>query len=295
MAQKALSLPMRLAKRARYWATPFLERMPDACFPTRSRRLHGYCFGMPKTGAAPVIAGMFHPQFRAAHEPEIRFFSYRVLAYRRGQYPLRDLERYLRKRDRRLQLEMESSYLNGEIVEVLVHLFPDAKFILTIQDCFSWLELFIYLQLMLKSPSRWSLTRDRVKLSHLTGYARLYSEEYFDHYDAAETPLRDLGLLPLDACFAYWQRHNERILRAVPEERLLVLRAEEIAHSGHVLEDFFALPANALSAPCRAPPLDMPTRPLESIPRSFIWNKARAHCDRVMQRFYPEIWRTGIT
>lgn len=295
MIGKVNGLVKKVIKRARYWITPFLERMPDSFFPSKSRRLHGYCFGMPKTGAAPVIARMFLPEFRAAHEPEVRFFSYRVLAYRNGKYSRRDLEAYLRKRDNRLQLEMESSYLNSEIVDVLVDLFPDAKFVLTMQDCFSWLEAFVNFQFKLKKPSRFSLSRDRVKLDHLNNYMQMQSGQYFNSYAEEEAPLQQLGFLSLDACFAFWKNQNERILRAVPAERLLVLRVDKIDDSRPLLETFFGIPGGSLSAPFRTPPVDEPTQVLESIPKEFIWKKAQEHCGTVMMQHFPEIWRENTS
>ena len=47
---------------------------------------------------------------------------------------------YICHRDERLGLEFDSSWVNYFIIGHLVYAFPDAKFILLVRDCYTWVE-----------------------------------------------------------------------------------------------------------------------------------------------------------
>ncbi len=46
----------------------------------------------------------------------------------------------LRGLDRRMWLELNSSWINYFLLEMLIDEYPQAKFIFTIRDCYSWLD-----------------------------------------------------------------------------------------------------------------------------------------------------------
>lgn len=279
-------MSLSIMKRAKVWLTPLYERLPEQCFPTKSRSFHGFCVGMPKTGTVS-IAKMFEQNYRSEHESEIRFYSYHMLDYLQGRCSHVDMQAYLKQRDRRLQLEMDSSYLNAEGVGLLMDTFPDAKFVLTIRDCFSWLESFVNFQSL--KPSYFTWRRNHVKR---------YMEHCFPnqdwYYPPEEALFRDRQFIPLDICFDYWRRQNEAVLQSVPADRLLVIRTDQLDASNALLESFFELPSGTLPSEVRANcTMGKRERVIDTIPPDYLWSKATVHCAELMERFFPDIWSKG--
>ena len=72
--------------------------------------------------------------------PEHYEFIQFLLATQKGALDKTQLKELLTKRDQHLGLELESCNLLRFFVETLLDGFPEAKFILTIRDCYSWLD-----------------------------------------------------------------------------------------------------------------------------------------------------------
>ena len=83
---------------------------------------------------------MFSSNVRARHEPERRALDRRLLDRHHGRIGERDFIEWLRACDRRLALEVDSSWLNLDILDILRREFPDARFLLTVRDCYSALD-----------------------------------------------------------------------------------------------------------------------------------------------------------
>jgi len=94
-----------------------------------------YCVGTSKSGTHS-IAGIFASHYRAAHEPEVQSSIELVLA---TQETAATRETLL-DRDRRLSLDLEASNLLAFIAADLVAAFPAARFVMTIRDCYAWLD-----------------------------------------------------------------------------------------------------------------------------------------------------------
>src|SRR5436190_16002112 len=123
------------------------DRFEDLCFaarrvflgPNRVRRTRFYCVGTGKSGTHSV-AEMFSRNVRAQHEPEALELIDKILDRHFGRITEAEWTEWLRARDRRLALEVDSSHLNLDLLDFLLHEFPDARFLLTIRDCYSWLN-----------------------------------------------------------------------------------------------------------------------------------------------------------
>ncbi len=61
-------------------------------------------------------------------------------------------------------------------------------------------------------------------------------------YSRGEGELERLGLFPLDGYLGGWAAHYRRVLDAVPMERLLILRTEDLAISAGRLATFLSIP-----------------------------------------------------
>ena len=200
-----------------------------------ARRLDVCCCGLSKSGTHS-IAGIFDG-YRSAHHPDSAVRLELAIRYVEGEVDRARAARTLRWRDRHLlQLELESSSIAGTLIEPLVDACPRKKFILTMRGVEAWCDSWIDHQINFPptATSRFAAL-DRVKLR---------AEDFTPtRHDA---PLLARGLLPLACYFQLWTNHNARVLRAVPDERLLVVRTEEIGDRIADLARFAGIPPSTL-------------------------------------------------
>ncbi len=264
----------RLAERA------LLEPAARIHLAFRPRRFQAFGVGTPKSGTRS-LAGLFERSYRAAHEPEAESLVEMMDLVARQQLERERVARFLRRRDRRLRLELESSHPTAFFLEILLDEFPDARFILTIRDCYSWLES-VWGQ-FLRLPQResmvfWSRMRDAY-----------YRPDRFQHAPE-ERVLADHGLYTLDGYLSFWERHNAQVLTLVPSERLLVVRTHEIQRDAGRIASFLGVPAESLDPSRSHLNRAQSTRGLLwQIDPGFVERKADLYCRALMARFFPEI------
>ena len=258
--------------------TPLYERLPVCVFPEHPRHFHAYCVGTPRSGTVS-ICDQFR-NFRSAHEPESRFLTQKIIAYRTGQLSYDGMMKYIRHRDRRMQLEMDSSYLNSEIIEFLVPASPESKFVLTLRDCLSWADSFT--NFLINKPE--FLNRKRHIREHM---ALEFGTPPF-HYSPYEKILEESGLHPIRQYLTYWTDHNQRVLENVPADRLLVIRTTEIGESAAPLEKFLSLPPGSLISSVHSNPARARHSILEKIDPVFLHETMLECCGELMARFFPD-------
>jgi hypothetical protein len=135
---------------------------------------------------------------------------------------------------------MESSSLNYFFVDILVNEFSEAKFILTIRDCYSWLESLISQHLSTRVLS------ERYWFRHYWGDVNDLRFRTNKKHAKEEKVLADNGLYTLDGYFSYWREHNSKVLATVSEERLLVVKTQEINQSLRKMEEFLGITPGTL-------------------------------------------------
>lgn len=170
---------------------------------------------------------------------------------------------------------MEASAFSVHVLDLLVQEFPDARFILTIRDCYSWVDS---------------------ALNHQAGRKLSEPNETFlrywiapgSEYAPAETVLKENGLYPLKSYFRAWASHNQRVLDTVPPDRLLVIRTNDISESPERIAAFLGVPAHMLD---RDRAHSFRTRKrfdfLSAIDRDFVRDAAQESCEPLMTRFFP--------
>jgi hypothetical protein len=247
-------------------------RLPGPASPA-TRSFHAYCVGSAKSGTHSMAA-IFSRGYRSRHEPQHHPMILKLLARRQGRLTDRRARRFLLRRDRQLQLEMDSSQLNGAFADLLPVLFPDAKFVLTIRDCYAFLRSVIDHQLARKASATWLLMRE----------ARFGGFSHSPH----ERVLAERGLFPIDGYLSYWARHNENVLRDVPPERLLVVRTHEIRSSLPRVAEFLSIPPETLDAGrSHSYPAANRFGILKMLDPTFVEDKIHYHCEPLMRRFFP--------
>lgn len=237
-------------------------------------RLYG--IGPGKTGTN-VLASMF-TGLAAAHEAEAAAVIGAVLGYEAGRIDWRCLRDFIAERDRRLGLAVDVSNLNIFLVDILVGMAPDAAFVLTVRDPYSWLDSILNHYLRRPPTDVW----------------RDFAEHRFapEHrsYPPEESGLVEAGLFPLAGYLSYWRAHIDKAFTAVPADRLLVVRTDRIAVEAERVAEVAGFSAahvdrsriNEYRNPDKRPILDR-------IPRGHLVEQVRRHCEPLASRLFPEI------
>lgn len=241
----------------------------------KPRRFHVYCVGTAKSGTHS-IADLFRISYRAAHEVEAEELINTLLDTWKSPMNEETLIKHIRARDETLYLELDSSQLNYFLIDILIKEFPDTKFILTIRDCYSWLDSFINHQLARPCPPNWLRMRDfRFKHSRFK-----YAEE--------EQILAQHGLYTLDGYLSYWAEHNREVLAKVPKSRLLMIRTHEISTEIERIAEFVGvLPETLNREKSHSFKAKEHFNILSSIDKYFLEEKINTHCKSLMDEVFP--------
>jgi hypothetical protein len=214
----------RLLRIVRTVSSPFL----------RPRTFQAFGVGMAKSGTHSLSA-IFRRHHRSAHEPEEDLLIEHILGVADGRISTVVVERYLTEADKRLKLEMNASLLNYFVLHLLVEMFGEARFILTVRPPLKWLESMINQQLGTPCPVRWQRLRDLRFGNPAT-------------IPAKEHALEERGLYTLAGYLSYWARHNRDVLQQVPDDRLLVVETNRLASSIGRIAEFVGVPTSTLNA-----------------------------------------------
>ena len=106
-----------------------------------NRRFQAYCLGLPKTGTVSVH-GIFG-NYRTRHEFQQWDTHQMIIQYKHKKISRQEFLKFLQDRDFAGQMEMDSAHFNRHYIDILAQEFPEAKFICTIRDCYSWLNSLI--------------------------------------------------------------------------------------------------------------------------------------------------------
>lgn len=248
------------------------ESVSDVRFDSRPRL---YGIGMGKTGTN-ILASLF-ANVVAAHEPGAGDVIGALLDYETGRQDWRGLRGFVVDRDRRLELAVDVSNLNIFLVDLLVDLAPEARFVLTIRDPWSWLDSIVNHYLRRQPTAEW-----RAFAEHRFGPRKAYPPE--------ERVLAEHGLYPLAGYLGYWRAHMEKALEAVPADRLLVVPVDAIAAEAVRIAAFAGLSAESIDPAVAHEYRNPAKRPIvQQIPRDHLEAEVRRHCEPLLERFFPEI------
>lgn len=242
------------------------------CLDSRPRL---YGVGPGKTGTN-VLASIF-TELPTAHEPEAAALITTILKYTAGRVDWRCLRDLIAERDRRLGLTVDVSNLNVFLLDLLVEMAPDAVFVLTIRDPYSWLDSMLnhYLR---HTPS--DLWKD-FSIYRFTREPKLHPPE--------ESVLAENGLFSLAGYLSYWRAHIEKVLAAVPTERLYIVRTDRIASEANNIAKFAGFPTTVVDR-SRVHEYRNPDKLpiLQRIPQKHLEEQVRMHCEPLASRLFPE-------
>ena len=246
-------------------------RLPFA----RPRRFDACCCGLSKSGTHSM-AGLF-ANYRSEHHPDAHTRLQLAMAYLKGEVDTAFATETLQRRDRLLQLEMESSTLAGTLIESMVAACPEKKFILTIRDVHSWCDS--WLDHNINEPPAPSSLFGQLDL------IRLRVKDFAPtKYDA---PLVARGFPSLACYFQLWASHNTRVLDAVPATRLLVVKTGEIRDRIPDIARWVGVPPETLRAD-RAWLFAAPKKHgvMATLDAGYVRETAQRFCGALMEQYF---------
>jgi len=244
-------------------------------WPRPPRRLVAFGVGMAKSGTHS-LAALFEKNYRARHEADCTRLIDAILERAAGRCSDADVRAYLRRRDARWWLEVDSSQLNFFILDDLIDMFRQARFILTMRDCVSWLDSLINHSLSRTPTTAWRRLRE-----HRFATPRLA-------HPVEELALAQRGLYTLDGYLRYWARHNATVLARVPADRLLVIKTHEIAAKSADIAGFLGIaPATLQPDVAHSNRARHRHEVLAKVPSHHLALKVQRHCGPLMERFFP--------
>ncbi|MGC3990970.1 MAG: glycosyltransferase [Chthoniobacteraceae bacterium] len=254
------------------------QRVRRPLFHLRNPRdFHVFGLGTSKSGTHSLHA-LCEKKYWTGHEPEDREFIEQIIGYETGEVSREEMKRFLVDRDRRMYLEMDASNLNIHVTDLLVELFPTAKFILTVRDCLGWVDSEINHKLSRPFPKAWQAMWDhRYQAGKIP-------------FSPAEQLLAENHLHTLDGYLKFWNWHNQTALDQIPEHRLLVLKTKEISHATEKIAKFIGVPHQSLDVE-RSHAFGAARKygVLAKLDQQMVYEKARQHCGPLMSRLFPEI------
>ncbi|MGD1921619.1 MAG: sulfotransferase [Pleurocapsa sp.] len=192
--------------------------------PAVDRRFQIFCVGLPRSGTHS-LAHLFEPFYAAKHEPLKQLTVANIIDWTNGKHSDFKMRSILANRDKYLKLELESSHFLHHVIELLVDIFPKAKFILTIREPVSWLVSEVNQNYTSRNSDFWGTLQN-------FRYG-CYGNEYINK-SLIDIP----NVYPISNYFSYWKDHINKIIDNVPAERLLVIDTFEITNSLNEIASF---------------------------------------------------------
>ena len=244
----------------------------------RTPRVKAFCVGQAKSGTASLV-GLLSANYRAAqHEPERAATLDLILRHAHGELSDTAIREHLRERDARLDLEYDVAWANQFLTRHLLGVFPAAKFIVLIRDCYTWLQSIMGHLAVRDVPDdvvaflRWWFKPDRYP------------------HGADDRVLADPGLFSVAAYLHAWNRHVDSCIRSIPADRRLVLRTNELGASHPRLAEFLGIPVNSLDVAHGHRNRGTPMEPVTSlVAPGYIDEMVHSICGANMALHFPEL------
>jgi hypothetical protein len=228
------------------------------------------------------MAELFRKNYRAEHEPGMPEIVPAIEAKIGGRLDDASAMTFVRDHDRQLRLEFESSHPMATFAPFLVEAFPEAKFVVTIRDCYSWLDSMIDQHLSSFSdpnlPEYWTRLNELYHGSRGTAAA------------SGEGHLRSLGLYSLEGYLAYWGDHYARVFQAIPPDRLLTVRTDRMSREVDLIAEFAGIEPETLDVERRhAHRSSKKHRLVEALNQDRLEHVVDMCCRDIMDQYFPEI------
>ncbi|PIE39472.1 MAG: hypothetical protein CSA53_01385 [Gammaproteobacteria bacterium] len=238
------------------------------------RRFHCYCIGAAKT-ATTSISSMFEENYATQHEPDIQNTNHAIIQYLEGKTTSAQICNFLKARDKKLSLELESTHSMAYVAKELAELFPQAKFIVTVRDPYKWIRSRINFHHRVKPPE-WE------------EYRQYFWMRKANRYPEQEALLQERELAPLDVYLRQYQEHYDLLEQHLPRERCLYLKTEHVSQSLDQMTDFLGIKRGSLIDRVSNSQASKESF-ISDIDDDYLKAKVWQNCERFIRSYYPEL------
>jgi hypothetical protein len=248
------------------------------------RKLRLFVVGLPKTGTTSLTR-MFRDRYRAGHELGGERFLRCLADHIAGRLPTEEMRGILVQRIGRIRVDVDSAAFLSHFAGFLADRYPDAKFVITLRDCYSWLRSVI--SHMATRPARHRSLIDYRDFKYGGAESDPGAKPRFAPEEKA---LEDAGLYPVQGFLKAWASVNADLLDATPPDRRLVLKTEDIGRSIGELAAFCGVEPATISL-AHSNRTRRRWDGLTRIPGDFVRRKAEEICGPLMERLYGGDWQ----
>lgn len=107
---------------------------------------------------------------------------------------------------------------------------------LTLRDCISWIDSWFNHQVSRETQPDFSI----YDFGRRNYYSRGHAYTKYDSF------LEELKLFPLKSYFEFWKEHNSKVISAIPDNQLLILKTEFLSTSTDEISSFLQIPSSSL-------------------------------------------------
>lgn len=193
--------------------------------------------GLPRSGTH-YLASAVVPPLQGHHEFDAPRQAIAIAAHRAGALSDAQCHAYLEDRRRRAgNRHADVSWLNASMIHVWLGIEPEARFVMTVRSPLDWMDSYARHNARLRGLARhWQLLR-RV----------LFGAELWPH-TPADAVLARQKLPSVDGLLSYWAWHVTSVLAAVPAQRLMIVRTDDLTDSLPKISHFLGWPTGALQS-----------------------------------------------
>jgi hypothetical protein len=157
---------------------------------------------------------------------------------------------------------------------VLQSLFPDAQFVVTVREPFSWL----------RSRLNYHKSTDPHKWRE---YRNFFWYDKHDSFPPQEALLETHDLVSLDTYLAQYAEHYRLLLDQLDWNRALVIRTSELSASAEPLATFLSIPTTSvLTTHAKQGRSDGDL--MSSLDERYVRATILRHCRDILDRWFPE-------
>lgn len=229
--------------------------------------------GPAKTGTH-TLAQMFEDHVRSGHEADAQALIARFLQKAETGSP-EGLHRLLHRRDRLRKLKIDSSSVNAYILDDILEVFPDSRFVLTIRSPGSWLRSMADHSIKHNADPIW------LKF-------RTFRFGPGNDHPPEEQALAEAGLFPTARYLSDWSHCVGHALDVIPQDQLFVVKTSDLASKVTEIADFCGLPTDIDAKTTHAYRNKFRSGVLETVDHTHLAEMLDTHAGQTARRVLPD-------
>jgi len=254
----------------------------------RPRRLHLYVVGMGKTGTTSTAAAF--GAYRSGHEVDAIRMKRVAARSRAGDLRPGAARRELRRRDLRFRLEVDSAHFLTPFVPQLADMYPRARFVVLLRDCFSWVDSLLehWARIAMRTMDQRPGSPDLSGISTVPSVVRSWVSVEGQLREGRATAGLAVALLRT------WAATNTRLLADAPAARTLLVRTDDLDAAGPDLAALCGVDLAQLRPGLHWNAASSRHGLLANVPPELLVSEAERWCAPLMEQHWGPEWRTLV-